>query len=334
MMKAVLLLSGGLDSTLVGEMMVKEGIELLAVNYKTPFCQCDKKGVHGCAHTALTVASRLGIKCRVINAGEDFLKILQHPKHGYGANMNPCQDCRILFFRKAKEIMEEIGASFIITGEVVGQRPMSQLKRQLTLIEKESGLEGMVVRPLSAKLLPPSIPEEKGWINRDHLLSMSGRSRKPQVMLAKELGLNDYPCAAGGCLLTDPGFAKRVKDLKVYGPFDMPNIEILKVGRHFRLSRQAKLVVGRNEQENNYLLRVAKPGEHIFKTIDIPGPVALGRGVLSLEHIEFAARTVCWYSDLNARLSADISHAVVGEANVEVIPSFPLSENDLNLLRI
>jgi len=307
-MKAVLLLSGGLDSTLVAEMMVKEGVELLAVNYKTPFCQCDKKGIHGCVHTALTVASRLGIECRVINAGEDFLKILKHPKHGYGSNMNPCQDCRILFFRKAKEIMEEVGASFIITGEVVGQRPMSQLKRQIALIEKESGLEGLVVRPLSAQLLPLSVPEEKGWVKRENLLGISGRSRKPQIALAKELGLNDYPCAAGGCLLTDPGFARRVKDLKDHGPFDMPNIELLKVGRHFRLSLQVKLVVGRDERENNYILRVAKLEDDVLKTIDIPGPVALVRGAFSVKEIEFSARVVCLYSDLNGQESTRIFH--------------------------
>ncbi len=333
-MKAVLLLSGGLDSTLVAEMMVKEGVELIAVNYKTPFCQCDKKGVHGCAHTALTVAGRLGITCRVINAGNDFLEVLQHPKHGYGANMNPCQDCRILFFKKAKEIMEEAGASFMITGEVLGQRPMSQQKRQMAMIEKEAGLEGLVLRPLSARLLPPSIPEEKGWVDRERMLAISGRSRRPQVALAKTLGLNDYPCAAGGCLLTDPAFARRVRDLKVHGPFDMPNIELLKVGRHFRLSERTKLVVGRNEVENNILLRVARLGEQVFKTIDVAGPVALGRGELLAAHIEFAARAVAWYADLGARESADISHGVVGKDEAVVIPSRPLVEEELVKFRI
>ena len=332
-MKAVLLLSGGLDSTLVAEMMVKEGIELLAVNYKTPFCQCDKKGLHGCAHTALTVANRLGIECRVINAGEDFLKVLKSPKHGYGSNMNPCQDCRILFFNKAKEIMQEVGASFIITGEVVGQRPMSQLKRQIAMIEKEAGLEGLVVRPLSAQLLPPSIPEEQGWVKRENLLGISGRSRKPQIALVKELGLNDYPCAAGGCLLTDPGFARRVKDLKDHGPFDMLNIELLKVGRHFRLSPQVKLVVGRDERENNYLLRVAKPEDRVFKTIDVPGPVALSRGVFSVDQIEFSARAVSFYSDLNGQGATRIFHAEGSDEQV-LVDVKPALDAELDQFRI
>ena len=333
-MKAVLLLSGGLDSTLVAEMMVKEGINLLAVNYKTPFCQCDKKGIHGCAHTALTVANRLGIECRVINAGEDFLKVLKNPKHGYGSNMNPCQDCRILFFRKAKEIMAEVGASFIITGEVVGQRPMSQLKRQIALIEKEADLEGLVVRPLSAQLLPPSIPEERGWINREHLLGISGRSRKPQIALAKELGLNDYPCAAGGCLLTDSGFARRVRDLKEYGPFNMPNIELLKVGRHFRLSPQIKLVVGRDERENNYLLRVGRDNDIVFKTVDVPGPVAILRGEDYLRWIDFAARTVSSYADLGGRDSTDIVYSRSSQGEWTAIAAKPWTEESLQGFRV
>ena len=177
-MKAIILLSGGLDSTLAAEIMNRNGLELVAVNYKTPFCLCDShsKG-GGCASNARRVTDALGIELRMINATDDFLQVLRDPKHGYGANMNPCIDCRILFFKKSKTIMAEVGASFVITGEVLGQRPMSQHKRQLAIIEKESGLEGLVVRPLSAKLLPPTIPERNGWIKRDSLLSIEGRSR-------------------------------------------------------------------------------------------------------------------------------------------------------------
>jgi len=333
-MKAILLLSGGLDSTLVAEMMAKEGIDLLAVNYKTPFCQCDKHSAHGCAHTALAVAGRLGIECRVINAGEDFLKIVENPKHGYGSNMNPCQDCRILFFKKAKEIMEDVGAGFIITGEVVGQRPMSQQKRQLNIIERESGLKGLVVRPLSAKILPVTIPEEKGWIKRENLLAISGRSRKPQAALAKKFGLNDYPCAAGGCLLTEPSFARRVKDLKDHGPFDMPNVNLLKVGRHYRLSTKVKLVVGRDEKENEFLLQIAKPKDYIFKAANVPGPVALGRGDFSKEQIEFSAKAISRYVGPNGLSPVEIAYSFAQENTPMFIQALPASEEVLKQYRI
>jgi hypothetical protein len=165
------------------------------------------------------------------------------------------------------------------------------------------------------------------------LLGISGRSRKPQIALAKELGLNDYPCAAGGCLLTDPAFARRVKDLKEHGPFDMRNIELLKVGRHFRLSPQAKLIVGRDERENNYLLRVARPDDRIFKTVDVPGPVALSRGALSVEQIEFSARAVSFYSDLDGRESTRISH-VTGLGEQILVDVKPALDIELDQFRI
>ena len=167
-MKAIILLSGGLDSTIAAELMSREGLELFAVNFKTPFCLCDRRSAGlGCGSHAKRVADSLGIDLRMINAAKDFFEVLKDPEHGYGANINPCIDCRILFFKKSKELMEEVGASFIITGEVLGQRPMSQFRRQMDLIEKEAGLEGLVVRPLSAKLLPATIPEKMGWISRD-----------------------------------------------------------------------------------------------------------------------------------------------------------------------
>ncbi|MDQ1262858.1 MAG: tRNA-uridine 2-sulfurtransferase, partial [Euryarchaeota archaeon] len=167
MMKAIILLSGGLDSTLAAELMSREGLELIAVNFKTPFCLCDRHSSGlGCGSIARRVADSLGIELKIINATEDFLKVLEKPAHGYGANMNPCIDCRILFFKKSRELMEQSGSSFIITGEVLGQRPMSQFRRQMNLIEREAGLEGLVVRPLSAKLLAPTIPEKNGWISR------------------------------------------------------------------------------------------------------------------------------------------------------------------------
>lgn len=297
-MKAIILLSGGLDSTIAAELMSRENIELLAVNYKTPFCLCDRPSAKGgCGSHAKRVAGELGIEIKIINATEEFLEVLKAPKHGYGANVNPCIDCRILFFKKSKELMEEYGASFIITGEVLGQRPMSQHKRQMLLIEKESGLEGLVVKPLSAQLMPPTIPEKEGWINRDNLLAIAGRSRKPQIALAKEYGVKDYPCAAGGCLLTVSTFAPRIKDLIKHDSLNVNNIGLVKIGRHFRLSEKAKLVVGRNESENELLVRYSTDKDIVFSPIDTAGPTAIGRGSFSEEEKKLAVSIVIRYCD-------------------------------------
>src|SRR5512137_179094 len=319
-MKAVILLSGGLDSTLAAELMSREGLELLAVNFKTPFCLCDRHSSNlGCGSNARRVADALGIDLKVINATADFLEVLKKPAHGYGANMNPCIDCRILFFRKSKELMDEFGASFIITGEVLGQRPMSQFRRQMNIIEKEAGLEGLVLRPLSAKLLAPTIPEKNGWISRERMLDIAGRSRKPQMALAKDLGINDYPCAAGGCLLTDPEFANRIKDLIKHDELDMQNIELLKASRYFRLTPSAKLIVGRNENENKMLTMLAKEGDYLFGPATINGPIAVGKGTFEPDLLEVACRIVARYSDRDGEIDANISYKRLPDSEERMI---------------
>lgn len=333
-MKAIILLSGGLDSTLAAELMSREGLELLAVNFKTPFCLCDRHSSNlGCGSNARRVAETIGIDLKVINATEDFLPVLEKPEHGYGANMNPCIDCRILFFRKSKELMKEWGASFIITGEVLGQRPMSQFRRQMALIEKEAGLEGLVVRPLSAKLLAPTIPENNGWISRERMLDIAGRSRKPQMALAKNLGINDYPCAAGGCLLTDPKFANRIRDLIKHNELDMQNIDLLKFGRYFRLSPDAKLIVGRNENENKMLSMLAKDGDYLFAPANIIGPNAVGKGSFSPDLLHLACRIVARYSDREGELNADISCRRLPKSDEEMIRESFLDDDELARLR-
>ncbi len=330
-----MLLSGGLDSTIAVELMSREGLELIAVNFKTPFCLCDRKtSSGGCGSYSRKVADSLGMELIMINATDDFLKVLKRPKHGYGANMNPCIDCRILFFRKAKEIMSQIGASFIITGEVLGQRPMSQHKRQMDIIEKESGLEGLVVKPLSAKLLPPSIPEKMGWINRERLLNIEGRSRKIQIALAKEFGINDYPCAAGGCLLTDQIFAKKIKDLMEHNELNLPNIQLLKAGRYFRLSREAKLVVGRDEGENELLARLAQDNDYFFWPSHINGPSAIGRGVFNSDLIGLSCKIAARYCDRDGDSHATISYRKPSEVKEESVSVSALSEDELSKLRI
>jgi tRNA U34 2-thiouridine synthase MnmA/TrmU len=334
MMKAIILLSGGLDSTLAAELMSREGLELIAVNFKTPFCLCDRHSSGlGCGSNARRVADSLGIELKIINATEDFLKVLEKPAHGYGANMNPCIDCRILFFEKSRELMEQSGSSFIITGEVLGQRPMSQFRRQMNLIEREAGLEGLVVRPLSAKLLAPTIPEKNGWISRERMLDIAGRSRRPQMALARDLGINDYPCAAGGCLLTDPKFAGRIKDLIDHGELDMQNISLLKSGRYFRLSQNAKLIVGRNEGENKMLAILAKDGDILFEPLGINGPVAVGKGPFSSQLLDVSCRIMARYCDRNGKNYADISYRRLPSDQVMTVRSVCLDEGDLAKLR-
>ncbi len=334
-MKAIALISGGLDSTLAARLIRDLGIELIALNTVSPFCLCNHRSAKGCYHGAANVAKELGLAFISINVAEEFLEIVRYPKHGYGSQMNPCIDCRILLFRKAKEAMQREGASFIITGEVLGQRPMSQKLNTMRLIEKEAGLEGLVLRPLSARVLGPTLAESRGWIARDRLLAISGRGRREQIALAGELGINDYPCPSGGCLLTDPQFAKRLKDLMKYEELSLEGVNLLKLGRHFRLSPGAKLVVGRNEQENKRLLDLARDEDYLFMpTEKIAGPSCLGRGNFNRELIALSCRACCRYSDLEGAASAGIIYKLARQEKGNTLEVSPLAEEELFSLRI
>ncbi|MEW6102030.1 MAG: hypothetical protein AB1481_07060 [Candidatus Omnitrophota bacterium] len=333
-MKAIALISGGLDSTLAAQIVKDLGIELVAFNTVTPFCLCNKRDSSGCSHGASRVASDLGLRLISLNVTDEILEIIKSPKHGYGSNMNPCIDCRILLFKKAKQVMQEEGAAFVITGEVLGQRPMSQRLHTMSLIEKESGLSGLVVRPLCAKCLEPTFAEKEGWINREKLLGISGRGRKEQFSLAEEFGINDYPCPSGGCLLTDPEFAKRLKELIQHNEFNLENIKLLKIGRHFRLAKKAKLIVGRNEQENEQLKNLAKDNDYLFMPLDIAGPTALGRGEFNDELIGFSCGIVTRYCDLNGNINAKINYLRFNDGEGKVFLSQPSKEEDIVSLRI
>jgi len=209
--RAVGLLSGGLDSTLSAKLMLEQGIEVYAINFTSPFCTCTPKSA-GCA-AVITAVRELGdIPLRRVALGDEYLEMVRNPRHGYGSGMNPCIDCRIMKIRKAGEYMGDIGASFLFTGEVLGQRPMSQHRQAIQMIDRESGLEGLVLRPLSAAHFKPTRPETEGWVDRSSLLGISGRSRKPQISLAAEKNIRNYPCPAGGCLLTDKNIARRMDD--------------------------------------------------------------------------------------------------------------------------
>ncbi len=294
-MKAIALLSGGLDSTLAARVVMEQGVELEALNFMTVFCTCTHRGAT-CLASQKAVET-LGIPLKVWNVSEEYLRVVKHPKHGYGRNMNPCLDCRIFMLKKAKARMEESGASFIVTGEVLGQRPMSQRRDAMRLIEKEADLEGLILRPLSAKVLPATVPEKEGWIDREKLLKIQGRSRKPQMELAEHYGIHDYPCPAGGCLLTDPGFAKRIRDLMDHDiNFSTNDVHLLKIGRHFRLSDGGKLVVGRNDEENQKIQTFAQGQDILLKVSSFPGPLSLLRGKLGEGDIEKAAAITAHYS--------------------------------------
>jgi len=291
--KAVALLSGGLDSTLAVRLMLEQGVEVEVLHFLTVFCTCSTRG---CALEARKVSEKFAVPLKVVDITKSFIEVVKSPKHGYGKNLNPCIDCRLLMLGLAKEYMEEVGASFIVTGEVLGQRPMSQRRDALKMIDRDSKLEGLILRPLSAKFFEPTIPEKKGWVDREKLLGLSGRSRKPQIALARTYGLEDYPCPAGGCLLTDPGFSKRMRDLLEQGDFSINDCLLLKLGRHFRLDRATKVIVGRNEEENQSLESLARPGDLLLETFEVPGALVILRGEIKEGNINMAARTAARYS--------------------------------------
>jgi len=301
--KGVGLLSGGLDSTLAVKLMIDQGVDVHVLNFVTPFCTCTRKG---CRHEASRVAEVFNIPIKIMSAGNDYIEMIKKPKYGYGRNMNPCVDCRIFMFRKAKQYMEEIGALFIFTGEVLGQRPMSQHRKALMIVEQESDLEGFVVRPLSAKLLSPTIPEKKQWIDREKLLSIQGRRRLPQMELADKFGLRDYPCPAGGCRLTDPHFAKRLREAFEHGEHTIKDIQLLKYGRHFRLDSGAKIVIGRNEEENKILLRFFDKDDILMEVVGVGSPTVLLRKNKNKDDIKKAAILCARYSDITEGEIPDI----------------------------
>ena len=281
--KAVALLSGGLDSTLAVKLMIDQDIDVTAVHFTSVFCNCSPKKA-GCKMHARKVAEEFAVPILVIHKGMDYIKMVEKPPHGHGSAMNACIDCRIYMLRKVKEMMPELGASFVITGEVLGQRPMSQQRHTIRLIEKESGLQDLILRPLSAQHFEPTLPEREGIVDRDKLLNISGRGRKPQFELAENLGVTDYPCPAGGCLLTDKVIAARLRDLFDHAvDYNQTDLVSLTLGRHYRLYPDLKIILGRNQEENERLTSLAKDGQSIFEPENFRGPTILAVGHLNSE---------------------------------------------------
>lgn len=280
--KALALLSGGLDSHLAIKVVQEQGVEVEALNFITTFCTCT--GRNGCQHEASKAAASLSVPITVLNYTEELIEAVRHPKYGYGSHVNPCIDCRINMFKKAKEHMEATGADLIITGEVLGSRPMSQNLNSLRLIEKESGLKGKILRPLSARHLEPTDVEKSGAIDREQLLAIHGRSRSEQFLLATALEIGDYPCPSGGCLLTDPGFSLRFEDLLAgeRESFTLTDVKLLKYGRHYRVNKKTKIIVGRNESENKKLKMIVGPGDILLECIGFEGPTTVVRSAFDI----------------------------------------------------
>ncbi len=294
--KALALLSGGLDSTLAVKMMLDQGVQVEALNFTSPFCTCTGKN-SGCKSEAVRVAQEFAIPIKVMNKGLDYLEIVRNPAHGYGKGVNPCVDCRIYLLRKAKEYMAESGADFVITGEVLGQRPMSQRRDTLRVIERESGLEGLILRPLSARHFEPTIPETEGWVDRDKLLAIKGRSRKEQFELADDLDVKNYPCPAGGCLLTELSFVPKVRDMFDHADeLNLRDCRLLKIGRHFRIGERTKVIIGRNESDNNLLESVRQPDEAAITWLDGNTPVGVIVGRQDSRNLDLAGRILLRYT--------------------------------------
>ena len=291
--KAISLLSGGLDSTLATKLIIDKGIEVVALHFTSPFSSKreKEKGLQ-----AERTAQELRIRLILVYKGPEYLDVVKAPKHGYGKNMNPCIDCRIFMLRKTRGIMDQEEASFVITGEVLGQRPMSQRRDTINIIEKESGLTGLIVRPLSAMHFSPSIPETENTIDRSKLLDISGRSREIQYQLVERFNLKEYGCPGGGCLLTDPIFSNKLRDLFLHDKaFTMQDIELLSVGRHFRLGAETKLIIGRDKNENEKLESQQQSPYVLFYPVGFKGPFGLLKGILNDETIGIIANIIGYY---------------------------------------
>ncbi len=291
--RCVVLLSGGLDSMLAVRIMQEHGIEVEALNFKTVFTCCQDRSAQ--------TARDLGVRLTVVGQEDDYLDLVKEPRFGRGKGANPCVDCRIYMFEKAKRFMHQIGADFIVSGEVAGQRPMSQKRRDLDRIAYHSDLDDLLLRPLSAKLLRPTLPEREGWVDREQLYNIEGRSRKRLIALAKKYGLKEIPSPSTGCSLTEPKFSKKVFDL-----IDSPgesrrwDFELLKIGRHFRFDSHTKVVLGRDETENEQLRYAHQLPDAASSAAIVPenfaGPQALVIGPRTDEAIEFAASLMLRYA--------------------------------------
>ena len=322
--KALVLFSGGLDSILTIRLLQEQNLKVEGINFVTPFSA-------GQSYVD-SIARKFGVKVHKVNVDPAYFSMIRKPRHGYGANMNPCLDCKIFMLRRAAKFAKKRGFDFLATGEVVGERPFSQQRGMLFLIEREAGLEGKIVRPLSGRLLPSTEAEKKGLIKRESLLSISGRNRTPQLELARNFGIKEFPTPGGGCLLTDPGFAHKLRDfLKHSRTFSWDDVSLLRLGRHFRLGKE-KIIVGRRHEENLSLKNLAKKQKLPWMEVQcFMGPVAVVQGK-SGSLMRKAADLTFRYSDApKDRPARVVLH--IGKAR-KVLEAGLISEQETEKLRV
>jgi len=341
--KALGLISGGLDSTLAARVLMEQGIEVHGLNYSTGFCTNDQRRALGRAgeephrlrNEALRAGADLGIEVEIVPVEKDYFGIVVNPKFGHGAHMNPCIDCRIFMLQKSKARMDELGAHFLFTGEVLGQRPMSQHLAALQTIEKEAGLEGLLLRPLSAHHLPETLPEKRGWVDRARLLAIAGRSRRGQLALAQTFQIGEFPQPSGGCCsLTDDTFSRRLRDVLDHQvPFEPGTQDpvLLKVGRHFRVSHEVKVVVGRDEAENQFLERLRR-GRWCFEVPDAGSPLVLVQGEPDEDLRKLIAAIAARYSSRRSESSVEVQ--ATRDDRAETIRVAPAADTFLEQCRI
>ncbi len=293
---AIALFSGGLDSTLAIRLMQIQGINVHAVHFTSPFFGVSPDADCG-KYDARRAAETINVPLTIINLDEEYLEMLRMPRHGYGKAINPCIDCHAYFLRKAKDFMLSTGADFVITGEVLGQRPMSQRRDALAIVARDGELDGLLLRPLSAQLLTPTTPETEGWVDRAKLQGIKGRTRKTQFKLAAELGVKEYPNPAGGCLLTELSYTSKVRDIFEHSEkLKARDFRLLRVGRHFRLDAATRLVIGRDDKENSLLENHVKAGETAFRWEDGNGPLGLIIGEAGGDKLQTAAKILLRYT--------------------------------------
>jgi tRNA U34 2-thiouridine synthase MnmA/TrmU len=338
--KAVGLLSGGLDSTLAVRILLEQEIHITALHFRTGFSYVERNRALGRGggepSDAERTAAVLGVDLQVVDVFDEYSPLVLQPRYGYGSGMNPCVDCRIFLLRQAKAWMEDHGYHFVFTGEVVGQRPKSQMRPSLNTVERESGLRGYLLRPLSAKLLEPTVPEQRGWVDRERLYGISGRGRKAQIALAEQFGITEYPQPSGGCCyLIDRTYSRRLGELLAQEDPEVlayEQVQLLAMGRHLRLPSGRKVVVGRHERENEYLGACGVEGV-LLTTVDHPGPTTLVVGAPTREEIEGAARITAGYSDGRGEPAVRVEVRHDG-GQVEVVAVEPMPREALQALMV
>lgn len=335
-MKALALFSGGLDSLLAIRTVQLAGVDVEAVHFLFPFLT-EYHRIEEHKRRIAESAAQLAIKLHFVNLGDDYLRIIEQPKFGYGKNLNPCIDCRIFLLLKARELMDHIGASFLVTGEVLGQRPKSQHESAFNIAERETGMRGLILRPLSAHRLKPTLPEERGWIDRGKLLGIVGRGRDTQMALAERWEIK-YPAPAGGCLLTMQEYSKRLKELmEDTGRLEMGAVSLLRFGRHFRLGKGVKAIVGRDSRENLALMwafRRIINGSALMKVDGPPGPLTLVIGDHDGDKLETAARITARYADSPQGLPVNVKGLRKGKERFALEGILPMSPGDIEEYRI